>query len=472
MSIIKKNKEILIFLGLTIILCLFFPFSSDDWFWGSKVLSINELKNIYNDLFLNGRWVGNILAIIISKNHIIKALIIGICLTLLVFLISKKEKINPRIIYIFLFLMPITRFNQCIVWGSGFVNYTISALLFLLIHYSIKKYYKSKPNKKIEYIYLFFLGLISTLFIENITIALCIITFIVNLRYLIKNKKINIPLLLLFVGVILGTILMFIHPSYLNLIIGTTVNDRYIPQNTNNLIYYFKRNIQNIFHYLFSDNFFLNSITIFIFIICFIKSKLKGIYLPIILLLINTLSIFLYILDFKLILTIFNILYLVLYLITIYKLIGKDKDVILLISYLVLLTLPLLIINPVGERLFFLHYLLFIIILFKIVNKYKLDIEYNIVYTIILIIFYLFLMFVSFNNIKTEYMIRDYVNKESKLGNNIINIPKYPYPNNVWFSDFGERRYFMYYYSLYNGFDTDITYETIDYKKWLELINK
>lgn len=66
MSIIKKNKEILIFLGLTIILCLFFPFSSDDWFWGSKVLSINELKNIYNDLFLNGRWVGNILAIIIS----------------------------------------------------------------------------------------------------------------------------------------------------------------------------------------------------------------------------------------------------------------------------------------------------------------------------------------------------------------------------------------------------------------------
>ena len=69
-------------------------------------------------------------------------------------------------------------------------------------------------------------------------------------------------------------------------------------------------------------------------------------------------------------------------------------------------------------------------------------------------------------------MIRDYVNKESKLGNNIINIPKYTYPNNVWFSDFGERRYFMYYYSLYNGFDTDITYETIDYKKWLELINK
>ena len=84
----------------------------------------------------------------------------------------------------------------------------------------------------------------------------------------------------------------------------------------------------------------------------------------------------------------------------------------------------MLIINPVGERLFFLHYLLYIMILFKIVNKYKLDIEYNIIYIIILIIFYLFLMFVSFNNIKTEYMIRDYVNKESKLGNNIINIPK------------------------------------------------
>lgn len=472
MSIIKKNKEIFIFLILTIILSLFFPFSSDDWFWGSKVLSFNELKSIYNDLFLNGRWLGNIFAIIISKNHIIKALIIGIVITLLVFLISKKEKINPKIIYIFLFLMPITRFNQCIVWGSGFVNYTISALFFLLVHYSIKKYYKSKPNKKIEYIYLFFLGLLSTLFIENITIALCIITFIVNLRYLIKNKKINIPLLVLFIGVIIGTILMFIHPSYLNLIIGTSVNDRYIPQDTNNLIYFFKRNINRIFHFLISDNFFLNSISILIFLICFQKKKIKEIYLPILLFLINIILIFLHIFDLKLVLTIFNVFYLILYLIIIYKLMGKDKDVILLISYIVFLTLPLLIINPVGERLFFLHYLLFIMILFKVVNKYKLKLDYNLIYSVILIIFYLLLMFVSFNNIKTEYMIKDYINKEVSNNKTVINIPVYPYPNNVWFSDFGERRYFMYYYSLYNGFDTDITYQTIDYEKWLELINK
>ena len=69
-------------------------------------------------------------------------------------------------------------------------------------------------------------------------------------------------------------------------------------------------------------------------------------------------------------------------------------------------------------------------------------------------------------------MIKDYVNKEVSNNKMVINIPVYPYPNNVWFSDFGERRYFMYYYSLYNGFDTDITYQTIDYKKWLELINK
>lgn len=472
MSIIKKNKELLIFLGLTILLSLFFPFSGDDWFWGSKVLSFNELKSIYNDLFLNGRWIGNILAIIISKNHIIKALIIGIVLTFLVFLISKKEKINAKIIYIFIFSMPIIRFNQCIIWGSGFVNYVVSALFFLLVHYSIKKYYNNKVTKKYEYVYLFFIGLISTLFIENITVALFIIMFIINIVYLFKNKKINFPLLTLFIGVIIGTILMFIHPSYLNLIIGSTVNDRYIPQDANNLIYYFNRNIKSILHYLISDNFFLNSITIFTFIICFLKTKTKEIYLPIILIIINTISIFLCICDVKLVLTIFNIFYLIIYLIIIYKLIGKDKEVVLFISYLVLLTLPLLIINPVGERLFFLHYLLFIMILFRVVNKYSLESNYNKLYTILLLVFYLFLLFVSFNNIKTEYMIKDYVIKQTSIGKKIINIPIYPYPDNVWFSDFGKIRYFMYYYSLYNGFDTDVTYDTINYEDWLKLINK
>lgn len=99
------------------LLSFFFPFSCDDFYWGSKSLSFSTIKDIYNDLFLNGRWLGNFVAIFISHSHLIKALVISFVSTLLLYLIDKHEKISLWIFIILILLMPINKFTQVVIWG-------------------------------------------------------------------------------------------------------------------------------------------------------------------------------------------------------------------------------------------------------------------------------------------------------------------------------------------------------------------
>ena len=440
------------------LLSFFFPFSGDDFYWGSKSLSFSTIKEIYKDLFLNGRWFGNFIAIFISHNHLIKALVISIVSTLLVFIIDRNEKISLWIFLLLILLMPVNRFTQVIIWGSGFSNYMISTLLFISVYYLMNKYYKKINSKWYEKMGIFIVAMLNSLVVENITVGTLMILFIYNLIFFIKNKKVNINLVIMFIGSIIGAVMMFIHPSYLNLLFGTTLNDRYIPQSSSSLIWTIKNNLfDGIFVNLINENIFLNGFILFVFSYMYLKGKLKNITGLLSFYLLTVITIIGGLFKFNIYLMfVIDILYLINYFYLIYKLVRFNKEIWEIILLIICVILPLIFIHPLGERLFFLPYVLVIILMFRILSISEIVIKDYVWIKIFTLILYVLLLYVNIENYRCEVKRDNYI--KNNLDKKIIEVNGYKYPKYVWFDKI-DGEYFGRYYDLYHGYDEKIRYE-------------
>lgn len=457
MDFLKKYKKYIILFSMLLLLSFFFPFSCDDFYWGSKSLSFNTIKEIYNDLFLNGRWLGDFFAILISHNHLIKALVIsGVC-TLLIYIIDKHEKMSLWIFLVLIFLMPINKFSQVIIWGSGFSNYMISTLLFISVYYLIKKYYKNNYSKWYEKLGIFIVTLLNSLVVENITVGTLMVLFVCNLIYFIKNKKVNVNLIIMFVGSIVGAIMMFIHPSYLNLIIGNSINDRYIPQSSGSLIKTVKNNLFiQMFNLLINSNILLNGFTMFVFSYLFITKKIKNVKVLISFYLLTIITLLSGFFKFnKYFMFVIDILYLINYFYLIYVVCKFEKSIWEIILLMVSVILPLVFIQPIGSRLFFLPYMLQIILLFRILDYNNVVIkDYNWLKIIVIIIYGLFL-YMNVENYKCEIERDNYI--KNNLDSKLIVIDDFKYSKYVWSGGI-DSNYFGRYYDLYHGYDENIRY--------------
>lgn len=458
MNFLKKYKKYIIIFVLLLLLSFFFPFSCDDFYWGSKSLNFSTIKEIYNDLFLNGRWLGNFFAILISHNHLIKALMISIISTLLIYIIDKHEKISWWIFLLLILLMPVNKFTQVIIWGSGFSNYMVSTFLFISVYYLIKRYYINIKSKWYEKIGLFIVTILNSLVVENITVGTLMILFIYNLIFIIKNKKVNINLIIMFIGSIIGAVMMFIHPSYLNLLFGTTINDRYIPQSSGSLIWTIKNNLfDGIFVNLINENIILNGFILFVFSYLYLKGKFKNITGLISFYLLTVMTILGGLLKFNIYnMFVIDILYLINYFYLIYMGCKFKKSIWEIILLMVSVILPLVFIQPIGSRLFFLPYVLQIILLFRILDYNNVVIKDYAWLKIFTLILYVLLLYVNIENYRCEVKRDNYI--KNNLDKKIIEVNGYKYPKYVWFDKI-DGEYFGRYYDLYHGYDEKIRYE-------------
>lgn len=457
MDFLKKYKKYIILFGLLFLLSFFFPFSCDDFYWGSKSISLETFKDIYNDLFLNGRWLGNFIAIFISHNHLIKALVISIVSTLLVYIIDNHEKISWWIFLLLILLMPVNMFTQVIIWGSGFSNYMVSTFLFISVYYLIKKYYEKNYNKWYEKVEIFIVAILNSLVVENITVGTLMILFIYNLIFIIKNKKVNINLIIMFIGSIFGAIMMFIHPSYLNLIIGNSINDRYIPKSGSSLINIVENNLFiQIFNLLINNNILLNGFTMFVFSYLYLKKKIKNIKVLISFYLLTIMIIIGCLFKFNIyFMFVIDILYLINYFYLIYMACKFEKSIWEIILLMVSVILPLVFIQPIGSRLFFLPYVLQIILLFRILDYNNVVIKDYVWLKVIVVIIYILLLYMNIENYKCEIERDNYI--KDNLDRKLIVIDDFKYSKYVWSGDI-DSNYFGKYYDLYHGYDENIRY--------------
>lgn len=119
---IKKNKEIIIMsliLLLFIFLCSLFPYTGDDWAWGSSI-GIQRLESFFENY--NGRYVGNLIVLLLTRVNILRVIVMAITMFGIIYLsykLTNKKKFSLFLLATLLILaLPKLIFRQAIVWTS------------------------------------------------------------------------------------------------------------------------------------------------------------------------------------------------------------------------------------------------------------------------------------------------------------------------------------------------------------------
>lgn len=262
-----KMKYILIFIALFFLAWLF-PYTGDDWAWGSSI-GIKRLSSWFKNY--NGRYLGNIIVLFLTRSRILRAVSITFCISGIIWLIEKlsdESRFTLLILVAFAF-MPVTLLRQSIVWTSGFANYGISIFITLFAVYEFKvdriKVFKNNFwGTMVRNVARIFLGLCNTLIIEHLTIYNVLLAVAVVCFEYKRKHKICTKHICYLSGILAGAICMFSNGSYSMIVSG---KDDY--RTTVTLATFTSRLKDNFFGEIITDG-FLNNIVlnVMIAIVC------------------------------------------------------------------------------------------------------------------------------------------------------------------------------------------------------------
>ena len=227
----EKFKKILtpytLICGLAILffgyLAFLFPYSGDDWAWGS-IMGIERLEIFFDNY--NGRYLGNFVVLAITRSKALKVVLMAISYFLSCWLCYKysPSKKNATLLFaIFTFLlMPRTIFLQSVVWASGYANYVPSALLsvgYILIIRNITG--QDAPKyPKLLFIATLIMGFCGAPFMENIALFNICLGIAVIGYCIIKFKKVYLTHISFLVGAVAGAVWMFSNTAYKSVATG------------------------------------------------------------------------------------------------------------------------------------------------------------------------------------------------------------------------------------------------------------
>ena len=493
-SVTVSNKErwfYIFFFVLVLILCYFFPYTHDDWDWGS-ITGLERLQNGFSNF--NGRWVGNTLGMLLTRVRVLRALAISFtllgCIILVKKIVNKENNHLPYFIILLILLMPIRMFAQSFAWTVGFANYVPPVLILLVIFYVNRNLFEGKEvtisNRWI--VPLFLLGFVGSLFMEHLTIYFVLLGIFILVLCFIQNRKINLSNLFWFLGTILGSIVMFSNTGY-RILFGVGDGYRSI-EDSNVFIRAFKTYFESLKDFLVHNNFALNLVIIFLLFILvyqYYKKNVKkivvkdkrilnasimilGIYLSYIIYLhmIGNINIFIS-QDIRNIVEGVLILFYVLAIILIILITIKENSrkfrMLFEIGSIVVIALPLLIVTPIGPRCFFPTYFLFIVLACELFDIVTINWKGNLLpfmrvasFTIMIL-----LLTVYGYSFLVEQKRVSYIEKHKE--EEILVLPKipnekymqHPDPRSDWF-----RKQFRQFYNI----EEDVKLEFIDYRKW------
>ena len=218
----KKIARYLIVFALLVVLCWMFPYTGDDWAWGSS-MGIDRLNSLFEGY--NGRYAGNLLVICLTRSNVLKSLVMAGCITGTIFCMEYFVEGETTFYLSVLVLLAMPRYlvRQSIVWTSGFTNYEVSIFLTLICLCILKRNYAAgdKGQQAKWAIIVFIVATISTLFVEHVTLYNVAISIILLFAYLLKMHKRNAVLISYVIGSLAGCALMFSNSAYRNIAEGS-----------------------------------------------------------------------------------------------------------------------------------------------------------------------------------------------------------------------------------------------------------
>lgn len=191
-------------------LCFLFPYTHDDWAWGS-VMGLRRLANWFDNY--NGRYLGNFIVLALTRSRMLRAVVMSITFTGIMYCIERitRRRWAYTIALLGLLLLPRYIFIQTVVWTSGFANYSTSAFLTLIFLVYLNEH---KPDESCSVsfmtgVFLAVLGVCNTLIVEHMTffhVVLSVFLFIYGIR---TTRRIRKDYLIYMIGCVAGAVCMF-----------------------------------------------------------------------------------------------------------------------------------------------------------------------------------------------------------------------------------------------------------------------
>ena len=199
------------------------PYCHDEWAWGLPD-RIDMMKKGFEGY--NGRYLGNLLAIVITRSVWAKTLLLAvIMLGLLLIMVkiastdeSKSEFWTTISIIFFLLAVPRTLFQQTYGWVAAFVNFVPPVLIFLL-YYAVAKPFESGESGDTRLADVIWTGLLCVagqLFSEHNTIFHVLFAMAVLVYGILKYRRIKWQDVFFLLAFSAGAALMFMNSAYGN----------------------------------------------------------------------------------------------------------------------------------------------------------------------------------------------------------------------------------------------------------------
>ena len=162
----KDRTWYLITFVLLAVLCFLFPYTGDDWSWGSSV-GIDRINAGFVDY--GGRYFGYIIVLVLTRLRVLKALVMAGTFFGLGWIVKSivKQKWAFFATILLIFLVGNEIFAQSVAWTSGFSNYATTAIMivaFLMVVFNI--IFEGKTESLWLRIGMFLLGLGGSLIME------------------------------------------------------------------------------------------------------------------------------------------------------------------------------------------------------------------------------------------------------------------------------------------------------------------
>lgn len=500
----NRNRTIFcsILIMFLIVLCYCFPYSGDDWAWGSSI-GMERYNNFFKGY--NGRYLGNIMVMLLTRSQLLKTLSMAGVLFGIIFLSYKyTNKKNTTLLFmasLCILALPRLILRQGIVWTSGFTNYAISIFLILIYIYVVKNIFEDeKPiysNKII--LPLLILGVCNALFVEHITLySMALAVFVIGFTYM-KFKKVYAAQIAYLIGAIAGTIIMFTNSAYSS-IANSTDSYRSIPDS--GIGGFIKTSINSYFNVIYKELFFnnvtLNLIIAVLAVIILYKfnrnsgiiKRITGNLIGMVIIGYSAYSILAKINpNWKVLLRYTNyfegilsiIYYLAILLLIILFIEDKNKKakMLFILISIACLTAPLFVVKPIGSRCFLATYVMFVLLINEFADYVMLDIKNNalvnclnkIIITItILFAVYLLSIYSYVAKVNNERI--NYITAEAANNKKEIVLTKLPYEGYLWTATPTEDGLWEDRLKLFYNIPKDVDLKPISLKEWNKNFNK
>ncbi|MBQ9227301.1 MAG: hypothetical protein IJ168_00605 [Eubacterium sp.] len=447
-----KNKKNLFLYGLTAVFFgvfyYFLPFAGDDWAWGSEIGMV-RLKNAFDGY--NGRYLGNLLIIVITRSVLARVIFCTLIMLLLIVILSKifdsiAGEGNSTVNYLLAFssvlvlvlpnqiafgeLQPFQIFGSTVGWLSGFTNYVVPSVLILIFYYFATK----KGFKRLTaYLLLMTDGALACLCVEHYTLFCLLFSFAILLYRFYFYRKICKKSLFFFIGSVIGALIMFSNSSYRSMQTGN-VSDHQRAVG-------FFGSLKQYTTYIFPEN--ANQTLVLVFEIALLA---------------------------------LIVAFLIYFLIKTYKII-KSKQVIrpLPLLCLVVMTLPLLFTNSgketyiVAPRCYFLQYFMLVIYFYRwVAEKDKLHRKHFSSIVKLTLVLLLTVTAVLYGRLDYMGLVRERT-VDQTLQTQAATVELTVYPKSVehiqWASNFIEKETYLERYRSYKNIPEEIAIELVPYEQ-------